>query len=42
MDPYIYAGSAFLVAAHSKHLAGPMPFWALHAVDMPLMQWLSV
>jgi len=25
MDPYIYIGSAFLVAGHSKHLAGPMP-----------------
>jgi len=23
--PYIYIGSVFLVAGHSKHLAGPMP-----------------
>jgi len=25
MDPYIYIGSAFLVAGHSKHLAGLCP-----------------
>jgi len=25
MDPYIYIGSAFLVAGHSKHLAGHRP-----------------
>jgi len=30
-DPYIYMSSPFLVAGHSKHLAGLCP-----AVDMPL------
>jgi len=34
MDPYIYIGSVFLVAGHSKHLAGPM---LGPAVDTPLI-----
>jgi len=27
MDPYIYIGSAFLVAGHRKDLAGSMPYY---------------
>jgi len=44
MDPYIYIGSAFLMAGHSKRSAWPMPC-CRYASDLPLIrlnkQWLN-